>query len=79
MRSGLTPPGTDRCFLPDAQGRCRFLDEKNLCTCLLYTSHPAGLPIEINEPLSPITIEEVTVETFGVDYPEPTHLSLIHI
>lgn len=35
-------------------------------------THPAGLPIEINEPLSPITIEEVTVETFGVDYPEPT-------
>ena len=37
-------------------------------------THPAGLPIEINEPLSPITIEEVTVETFGVDYPEPEKL-----
>lgn len=36
-------------------------------------THPSGLPIEINEPLSPITIDAVTVETFGVDYPEPTH------
>ena len=29
LRSGITPPGTDRCFLPDAQGRCRFLNEIN--------------------------------------------------
>ena len=33
--------------------------------------HPSGLPIEINEPLEPLTIRQVTVETFGADYPEP--------
>ena len=33
--------------------------------------HPAGLPIEINEPVEPITIAAVDVETYGVDYPEP--------
>ena len=32
LRSGITPPGTDRCFVPDEQGRCPFLDERNLCT-----------------------------------------------
>ncbi len=30
--------------------------------------------IEINEPLEPEIIEKVTVETFGVDYPEPVKL-----
>lgn len=34
-------------------------------------AHPSGLPIEIHEPLSPITIDAVTVETFGVDYRAP--------
>ena len=41
LRSGITPPGTDRCFLPDAQGRCRFLNEKNLCTAYLRVGEQA--------------------------------------
>ena len=34
-------PGTDRCFLPDARGRCRFLNEKNLCTAYLRVGEQA--------------------------------------
>lgn len=41
LRSGITPPGTDRCFLPDSQGRCRFLNEKNLCTAYLRVGEQA--------------------------------------
>ena len=40
-------------------------------------THPAGLPIEIHEPVDPITIEAVTVETFGVDYPEPVRRPML--
>ena len=41
LRSGITPPGTDRCFVPDEQGRCRFLDENNLCTAYLRVGEQA--------------------------------------
>lgn len=38
-------------------------------------SYP-GLPdVRINEPVEPVGIERVTVETFGVDYGEPVRLS----
>ena len=41
LRSGITPPGTDRCFVPDEQGRCPFLDERNLCTAYLRVGEQA--------------------------------------
>lgn len=47
LRSGITPPGTDRCFLPDSQGRCRFLNEKKPLYCLSPgggTGHGGNLP-----------------------------------
>ena len=39
---------------------------------------PEGLEgIEINEPVTPVIIEKVTVETFGITYPEPRKLDIM--
>ncbi len=41
--------------------------------------HPAGLPIEINEPVEPLTIQSVSIETFGEDYPEPVKREMLRL
>ena len=39
---------------------------------------PEGLEhITINEPVTPVVIERVLVDTFGVEYPEPVRLSIM--
>ena len=38
--------------------------------------YPENPSVEINEPLEPLTIQRIRVETFGVTYPKPTTIPI---
>ena len=55
-----------------------FLNHKLEKEELKPVQSPEGLEdIEINAPVEPVIIEKVTVDTFGIQYPEPVKLDIM--